>query len=86
MNKNMEERKHINQPMIDCIKACLHGLKFIQNNHQPYEYLLGQAIREYAIPNENWHITKAAAQTWNRLTSNDINKFFLNDSRTITCT
>jgi len=77
-----ENRLKDNQPMIDCIIACLKGLK-IKKGHQPYEYLLGQAIREYAIPIENWHLSRAAQKEWDKLTSDDITHFFFNE--TIRC-
>lgn len=76
----MDERRRINQPIIECVMACLKGLKNIKPGHAPYEYLLGQAIRQYAIPFENWHLTYAAQQQWNNLTSEDINKFFYNET------
>ncbi|MCQ2311704.1 MAG: hypothetical protein MJZ64_08160 [Paludibacteraceae bacterium] len=76
----MDERRKLNQPIIECVMACIKGLKNIKSNHKPYEYLLGQAIRQYAIPIENWHLTIAAQQLWNNLTSEDINKFFYNET------
>ena len=47
------------------------------------KYLLGQIIRNYNIPKENYHVSKAAMELWNRLTSEDISNFFFDE--TIRC-
>lgn len=45
-----------------------------------FSYLLGQAIRQWIIPDENWHISVAAKELWNKLTDEDIDKRGYNES------
>ena len=53
------------------------------NNLIPYDYLLNQAIRQYIIPEENWHLSKAAKELWDSITSEDIREY--NYKQPITC-
>ena len=39
-----------------------------------FSYLLGQAIRQWRIPDENWHTSVAADNVWNALTNEPIDK------------
>lgn len=35
-----------------------------------FSYLLGQSIRHWIVPSDNWHISKAALRVWNEITGN----------------
>ena len=72
-----------NKPLVDIIVNALKGEKLGINNLIPYNYLLNQAIRQYIIPEENWHLSKAAKELWDSITSDDIRKY--NYKQPITC-
>lgn len=70
----------MNDLLIDIIIATLKGKKnygaySASANANPvgFSYLLGQAIRQYIIPSENWHVTEAAACAWFAITGNQYN-------------
>lgn len=42
-------------------------------------YLLNQSIREYEIPSDNWHVSKAALALWEDLTKEDIKNYHYRD-------
>ena len=76
-------RDEVNAPLIIIIINALKGVKLQMNNLIPYDYLLNQAIRQYIIPEENWHLSKAAKELWDSITSEDIRKY--NYKQPITC-
>ena len=76
-------RDELNAPLIIIIINALKGVKLQMNNLIPYDYLLNQAIRQYIIPEENWHLSKAAKELWDSITSEDIRKY--NYKQPITC-
>lgn len=76
-------RDELNAPLIIIIINALKGVKLQMNNLIPYDYLLNQAIRQYIIPEENWHLSKAAKELWDSITSDDIRKY--NYKQPITC-
>lgn len=76
-------RDELNAPLIIIIINALKGVKLQMNNLIPYDYLLNQAIRQYIIPEENWHLSKAAKELWDSITSGDIRKY--NYKQPITC-
>lgn len=82
----MTDKKH-NELLLNVILAALKGyLEGNEGNHDPednilwgevksnFPYLLGQAIRQWRIPNENWHISNAADIVWKILTNEPIGK------------
>lgn len=76
-------RDELNAPLIIIIINALKGEKLQMNDLIPYNYLLNQAIRQYIIPEENWHLSKAAKELWDSITSEDIRKY--NYKQPITC-
>lgn len=76
-------RNALNAPLIDIIMSALQGDKLQINNLIAYNYLLNQAVRQYIIPEENWHLSKAAKQLWESITSDDIRKY--NSHQVIIC-
>lgn len=64
-----------NNIIISTIKCILSGYKKLKEEASKKEidslrYLLGQAIRQYDVPKENYHISQAAKERWDEL-SND---------------
>ncbi len=47
-------------------------------------YLLGQMIRNYAIPADHWYISEAAANYWGKITDEPIWRFEYNDQVRLT--
>ena len=68
-------RKSLNAPLIEIIINALQGEKLPNNTMIPYNYLLNQAIRQYIIPDENWHLSEKAKALWNSITSKDIREY-----------
>ena len=68
-------RDELNAPLIIIIINALKGEKLQMNDLIPYNYLLNQAIRQYIIPEENWHLSKAAKELWDSITSEDIREY-----------
>ncbi len=62
-------RKALNGPLIDIIMSALKGIQLNCENMIPYRYLLNQAIRQYIIPDENWHLSVKAKALWESITS-----------------
>lgn len=49
-----------------------------------FSYLLGQAIRQWQIPEDNWHVSEAAQELWKKITSDEeISRFVYKE--TFTC-
>lgn len=61
---------------ITCFVEAYHSLDRNVAEHGGIKYLLGQTIRQYAMPAEKCHISKAALEQWNRLTGFDIRNFW----------
>lgn len=68
-------RDTLNTPLIDIIMSALKGMQFGCESMIAYRYLLNQSIRQYIIPDENWHLSKAAESLWNSITSCNIRKY-----------
>lgn len=79
----VSNRRVLNGPLIDIIMSALKGIQLDRDNIILYRYLLNQAIRQYIIPEENWHLSKAAKELWDSITSEDIRKY--NYKQPITC-
>ena len=65
------------EPLLDIIIAAVKGsievkIDATKDAKVNYQYILGQSIRQWKIPNDNWHTSKAARAVWNLLTDNDI--------------
>lgn len=76
-------REAWNKPLIDVIVSALKGKKLGIDNMIAYNYILNQAIREYIIPDNNWHLSEAAKELWDSITSDHIEMFDYNQP--ITC-
>lgn len=68
-------RNVLNAPLIDIIVSALKGMQLEGNDMIAYRYLLNQAIREYIIPDDNWHLSVAAKELWDSITSDCIKKY-----------
>lgn len=62
-------RKALNAPLIEIIINALQGERLPNNTMIPYNYLLNQAIRQYIIPDKNWHLSIKAKDLWDSITS-----------------
>lgn len=64
-------RKAINAPLVEVIKHALEGLEKFSRPKGAYGinygYLLNQAIRQYALPATNIHVTLNAKALWDKL-------------------
>lgn len=79
----------VNNCIIDTIVVLLKGYKKLcatQNVNAQHisslEYILGQTIRAYKVPDEKTFISEAAKDRWESLTSDDINKYDYNQKFT----
>lgn len=70
-----EERVRRNKPLVEIIIALLDAKREFQNNPIQFGYLLNQAVRQYIIPQDHWHISEAAKKVWDSITDDDIRKF-----------
>ena len=65
------QRRDINEAVVEIIKYALYGKKKYpkpKDTYSPsFNYLLNQSIRQYIIPEQNIHVTKAANDLWNQL-------------------
>lgn len=66
---NEEKRKEANTIII---KMMIHAISAVNDssfdeNQIRAQYLLGQIIRQYNIPESNWHISAKAKQLWNEV-------------------
>lgn len=75
VNMPEEERVRRNKPLVDIILTLLKAKAVFQNNPIQYGYLLNQAVRQYIIPQDHWHISEAAKKVWDSITDDDIQKF-----------
>lgn len=50
-----------------------------KRNSNSLKYLINQSIREYEIPSDNWHVSKAALALWKDLTKEDIKNYHYRD-------
>jgi hypothetical protein len=64
-----------NNPLIDIIETALKGIRLNCENMIAYRYLLNQSIRQYIIPDDNWHLSQAAESLWNSITSHNIREY-----------
>ena len=71
------ENKQCNPYLIRVIKACIEGYNDCTEKgvRSSLKYIMGQAIRQYRIPDDNWHVSRAASELWKRLTDEDIKDF-----------
>lgn len=68
-------RTALNQPLVDIVILALKGRQLSTNKEVDYDYILNHCIRQYIIPEDNWHLSKAAQELWDSLTSDDIRKY-----------
>lgn len=65
------QRRDINEAVVEIIRYALYGKKKYpepKDTYSPgFNYLLNQSIRQYIIPEQNIHVTKAANNLWNQL-------------------
>lgn len=74
----------MNQAVINAIIALLPTYQSASGrNAQNLRYLIGQLIRQYQLPKDNWHISQAADNRWNQLTTDSIWKYHYKD--VVTC-
>lgn len=69
------ERVRRNKPLVDIILTLLKAKAVFVNNPIQYGYLLNQAVRQYIIPQDHWHISEEAKKVWDSITDDDIRKF-----------
>ena len=67
--------------LISTIKCILSGYKKLKEEASKKEidslrYLLGQAIRQYDVPKENYHISQAAKERWDELSNDYILNYY----------
>lgn len=66
-----DKRRDINEAVVEIIRYALYGKKKYpkpKDTYSPgFNYLLNQSIRQYIIPEQNIHVTKAANELWNKL-------------------
>lgn len=65
---------------VACLVEAYQGLEGNGTEQGGVKYLLGQTIRQYAIPAEKCHVSKAAMELWNELTSSDIRNFWYREA------
>lgn len=77
----MSNEEH-NKLLLEVILATLKGyVSEEQSKNNPrciddeidvgkFSYLLGQSIRHWITPNDNWHISKAALEVWKKISGN----------------
>lgn len=61
-----------------CLLSGLNGLKDgdSKKNIDSLRYLLGQSIRHYDVPEENYHISQAAKDRWDELSNDCIRNYW----------
>lgn len=61
----------MSQAIINAIKDLLPAYKnaTVKRDAQNLRYLIGQLVRQYHIPSVNWHISAAARDRWDALTT-----------------
>jgi len=75
---NENERNSLNAPVVSMIMGAIEGVHQTERNSGnpiDYRYLLGQIIRQYIIPAQNWHITQAAKAQWEEMTDQNIQDY-----------
>lgn len=83
----MEQYENVkNRALIDSIKRLLdafHELSDLSNQDKTVlsglRYLLGQSVRQYVIPSENHHVSKAALDQWKCLSKDKIENYRYRD-------
>lgn len=68
-----EERRIANEPLVNMIMEALRALRRgkSENGKIDYKYLLGQSVRQYIVPEKNWHLSKGAKTQWEKMTDKD---------------
>ena len=87
-NNTNPTRDELNAPIVDMILSILKGKELSYNKIEifnritviNYKYLLGQIIRQYIIPERNWHISKAAYALWQEITDQNMEEFSYNEA------
>lgn len=66
--------KTLNDSIIDIIIECVNGSSSASDSRTKncLRYIINQAIRQYSIPEKNWHLSKEADALWKKLTSQPI--------------
>ena len=72
---SQSNRIKANDYLIEIIINALNGQKKFGNNPSSFGYLMAQTIRQYIIPNKNWHLSNAAYNLWNSITNEDIKRY-----------
>ena len=78
--------KH-NELLLDIIIPTIEGYIWEKNNSVnlsdenvvdkgKFSYLLGQSIRHWIIPDENWHTSRAALEVWKKISGNNLMPHF----------
>ena len=68
-----------NEVIIKSIMCLLLGYKKLKDSKKDIEslsYLLGQSIRQYDIPKENFHISEGAKKRWEELSDDKIENYW----------
>lgn len=82
-----EERRIANEPLVNMIMEALRALRRgkSENGKIDYKYLLGQCVRQYIVPEKNWHLSKGAKTQWKKMTDKaDIVDFSYHEMISIT--
>lgn len=79
-----------NDAILDAIVCFLNEykdeLRYSADNKEELSdlrYLLSQSIRQYSIPKDHYHISKAAVKRWSEISSDDITKYHY--TKKVTC-
>ena len=66
-----------NKAIIESLMCLLKYYKAVSDkvNKDSLHYLIGQTIRQYDIPKDNRHISQAAQQLWDKLTTGNISDY-----------
>lgn len=75
---NPVSRIQLNSFIIDMVITCLKACSVNQtrsNIKVEANYLLSQILRQYIIPQSNWHVSKAAEAAWSTITSSPIGSY-----------
>lgn len=62
---------------VDCEQIVKGFYKNAEFNFCSAGYLLNQMIREFYVPSDHYLVSKKAKELWDKLTSDDINKYFV---------
>ena len=77
-----------NENLIDAIICLIKGYRAAdamadKKRKDAYQYLVCQSIRQYVSPSDHYHVSVRAKELWDKLTTQEIGKFFYRDM--VTC-